>query len=389
MHTDFSDDQIEYAGRLLNHREQLDDREVQEWLEHPENRAVLDQLARTRQELDKRDFSALKANEWKVLRNQLHLSKTRVLRLWMSVAATVVLGVGIGVWFGLLQEKNLPLAGNSLSETEILPGKRVAFLTLADGQKVELGKGNIRLDDGKVITILNDSVDGLHYTTIETHDEPLKEEYNSLKIPVGGFYKLVLSDGTKVWLNADSELKYPVRFVGGKREVYLKGEGYFQVSKDSCRQFIVHLQNSEITVLGTAFNVSAYEDEAHVYTTLEEGRVAFYSRQNKQRILLKPGMQSDMEVATGKTVVSEVDPSLYSAWIEGRFVFQSLDLESILRQLRRWYDFEVFFQQQEVKNYRFRGVLSRDMDIRQALDIIEETTDLKFDIKGKTILVRK
>nr|WP_306444565.1 DUF4974 domain-containing protein [Odoribacter splanchnicus] len=100
-------------------------------------------------------------------------------------------------------------------------------------------------------------------------------------------------------------------------------------------------------------------------------------------------MQSDMEVATGKTVVSEVDPSLYSAWIEGRFVFQSLDLESILRQLQRWYDFEVFFQQQEVKNYRFRGVLSRDMDIRQALDIIEETTDLKFDIKGKTILVRK
>ena len=98
MHTDFSDDQIEYAGRLLNHREQLDDREVQEWLEHPENRAVLDQLARTRQELDKRDFSALKANEWKVLKNQLHLSKTRVLRLWMSVAATVVLGVGIGVW---------------------------------------------------------------------------------------------------------------------------------------------------------------------------------------------------------------------------------------------------------------------------------------------------
>lgn len=158
---------------------------------------------------------------------QLHLSKTRVLRLWMSVAATVVLGVGIGVWFGLQQEKNLPLAGNSLSETEILPGKRVAFLTLADGQKVELGKGNIRLDDGKVVTILNDSVDGLHYTTIETHDEPLKEEYNSLKIPVGGFYKLVLSDGTKVWLNADSELKYPVRFVGGKREVYLKGERLF------------------------------------------------------------------------------------------------------------------------------------------------------------------
>ena len=389
MHADFSDNQIEYAGRLLNHREELDDREVQQWLEHPENRAVLDQLARIRQELDKRDFSALKTDEWKVLQNQLRLAKTRVLRWWMSVAAVVVLGLGIGAWFWLHQESHLPLAENNVRETEIVPGRQMAYLTLANGHQVELGKENVRLDYGKIIKIVDDSVNGLHYTPIDTEEEPLKEEYNTLKIPVGGFYKLVLSDGTKIWLNADSELKYPIRFVGDKREVYLKGEGYFQVSKDTSRQFTVHLQHSEVTVLGTTFNVSAYEDEAHVYTTLEEGSVAFYSRQSKQQVLLKPGMQSDMEVATGKTVVTEVDPAVYSVWIEGRFVFQSLDLESILRQLQRWYDFEVFYQQQEVKQYRFRGVLSRDMDIRQALDIIEETTDLKFDVKGKTILVRK
>ena len=238
-----------------------------------------------------------------------------------------------------------------------------------------------------MVTILNDSVDGLYYTTLETHDEPLKEEYNSLKIPVGGFYKLVLSDGTKVWLNADSELKYPVRFVGGKREVYLKGEGYFQVSKDSCRQFIVHLQNSEITVLGTAFNVSAYEDEAHVYTTLEEGRVVFYSRQNKQRILLKPGMQSDMEVATGKTVVSEVDPSLYSAWIEGRFVFQSLDLESILRQLQRWYDFELFYADPDVKEMHFTIDILKYEEISKVLNLMERVNKVKFTQKGRTVVV--
>lgn len=389
MHVDFTDDQIEYAARLLNHRGQLDDREVQEWLGYPENRAVLDQMARIRQEADRRDFSALKANEWKSVQNHLHRSERRVVRRWMSVAAVLVLGVGIGVWFGWHRESRLPLAEDKARETEIVPGRQRASLTLANGQQIELGKENVRLEYGRAISIVHDSVNGLHYTTIDPEAEPLKEEYNTLKIPVGGFYKLVLADGTKVWLNADSELKYPVRFVGKKREVYLKGEGYFQVSKDTSRQFTVHLQHSGITVLGTAFNVSAYEDEAHVYTTLEEGSVTFYSRRNKQQVLLKPGMQSDMEVATGKTVVSEVDPSLYSAWIEGRFVFQSLDLESILRQLQRWYDFEVFYQQQEVKKYRFRGVLSRDMDIRQALDIIEETTDLKFDIQGKTILVRK
>lgn len=390
MHVDFSDNQIEYALRLLKHREQLDDREVREWLDHPENRIVLDQMARMRQELDKRDFSALKANEWNALQHHIHQYKIYVIRRWVSVAAVVVLCLGIVAWFGLQQEENLPLADNIGSETEILPGKQMAYLILTDGHKVELGKENIELDYKGGVRIVNDSVKGLHYTAaIDMEKEPLNEEYNTLKIPVGGFFRLVLADGTKVWLNADSELKYPVQFVGEKREVYLKGEAYFQVSKDSSRQFTVHLQNSEVTVLGTTFNVCAYEDEAHVYTTLEEGCVAFYSCQSKQQVILKPGMQSAMEVATGKTVVSEVDPSLYSAWIEGRFVFQSLDLESILRQLQRWYGFEVFYQQQEVKKYRFRGVLSRDMDIRQALDIIEETTDLKFDIKGKAIMVRK
>ena len=162
-----------------------------------------------------------------------------------------------------------------------------------------------------------------------------------------------------------------------------------EVSALSEKYYSIDLTHFEADVEKTLLGLGFKREDLQRQTTLEEGRVVFYSRQNKQRILLKPGMQSDMEVATGKTVVSEVDPSLYSAWIEGRFVFQSLDLESILRQLQRWYDFEVFFQQQEVKNYRFRGVLSRDMDIRQALDIIEETTDLKFDIKGKTILVRK
>ena len=307
--------------------------------------------------------------------------RKRNIRMGVAVAASICLLItsGLWLWLGTLGEERVVLAEQGRQNN--------VCLVLSTGEMVDIsnvGQEEVKLDKGTKLYEGN----RLEYVRPDSlHKKEL--EFNQLIIPKGTFYHLVLSDGTKVWLNADSELKYPVRFVGGKREVYLKGEGYFQVSKDSCRQFIVHLQNSEITVLGTAFNVSAYEDEAHVYTTLEEGRVAFYSRQNKQRILLKPGMQSDMEVATGKTVVSEVDPSLYSAWIEGRFVFQSLDLESILRQLQRWYDFEVFFQQQEVKNYRFRGVLSRDMDIRQALDIIEETTDLKFDIKGKTILVRK
>ena len=188
-------------------------------------------------------------------------------------------------------------------------------------------------------------------------------------------------------MNSESSLRYPVKFGLHRREIFLSGEIYLEVVPDTQRPFIVHTANRTIKVLGTRFNVRNYPTDSLWSTTLVEGKIQI--GHNDTTYILKPGEQYTASRQEGRPQISSVNPALYTSWISGKIIFHNERLEEIIRQLQRWYDFEVFFQQQEVKNYRFRGVLSRDMDIRQALDIIEETTDLKFDIKGKTILVRK
>ena len=215
------------------------------------------------------------------------------------------------------------------------------------------------------------------------------EEYNKLTTPVGGEYSLVLSDGTKVFLNADSELKYPVEFSDGKRIVDLKGEAYFEVHKDSLRPFIVRMNGAEVTVLGTSFNVNTYEDDGQIYTTLVNGSVRVSSVKNGQAEVLKPGMQSVMDVQSGQLTVREVDVEPYVAWREGRFVFRAMTLDLIMRQLQRWYDFEVFYQNPELKDYEFRGVIKRDMDLDKVLSVIKVTTNVDFEVKGKVITIIK
>lgn len=215
------------------------------------------------------------------------------------------------------------------------------------------------------------------------------EEYNKLTTPIGGEYSLVLSDGTKVFLNADSELKYPVEFSDGKRIVDLKGEAYFEVHKDSLRPFIVRMNGAEVTVLGTSFNVNTYGDDGQIYTTLVNGSVRVSSMKNKQEEILKPGMQSVMNVQSGLLTVRKVDVEPYVAWREGRFVFRAMTLDLIMRQLQRWYDFEVFYQNSELKDYEFRGVIKRDMDLDKVLSVIKATTNVDFEVKGKVITIIK
>ena len=217
----------------------------------------------------------------------------------------------------------------------------------------------------------------------------VKEEYNKLVTPTGGEYFLTLSDGTRVFLNAASELKYPVEFVGGKRVVDLDGEAYFEVRKDSLRPFIVRVNGAEVTVLGTSFNVNTYGDDGLIYTTLVNGSVRILSEKNGQEEVLTPGMQGVMNIQTGQLTVREVDVESYVTWREGRFVFRTMTLDLIMRQLQRWYDFEVFYQNPELKEYEFRGVIKRDMDLDKVLSVIKATTNVDFEVKGKVITIIK
>ena len=327
---------------------------------------------------------ALRRREWKRLEARIVRRRGRSVRLirFRVVAAVCILALGIGavgLWSNSRQDRGgSPLAGS------IRMGSPKAIVELAGGQQFLFNKDTtLRLEaQGIQLVSSRDTLDIIQPVIAGERGE----EYNVVRIPHGGEYITRLPDGSVVHLNAGSELKVPVYFGTESREVWLRGEGFFEVVHRENLIFTVHTDKADISVLGTEFDVRAYTDEKEVVTTLVQGAVGVISGRTYDR--LKPGEQARI-AGKGDIRVAEVDIYPFIAWKNGRMVFENERLEKIMAELQRWYDFEVFFQQQEVKNYRFRGVLSRDMDIRQALDIIEETTDLKFDIKGKTILVRK
>ena len=383
---DYKDDDIEFANRLLARREELNDEEVTAWLKEKDHVELLDEIAAIRQKLSRQSYGESGEEEFLYLEKSIYDRKSRRMTLRWSIAASIILLVGLFVGRTINGVRDIH-EEQELAKSVMQPGTSKAILMMADGKEVVLEQGqnlNILLNERVRVAT---SSQGIVY---EEHGKGMvTEEYNKLTTPVGGEYSLVLSDGTKVFLNADSELKYPVEFSDGKRIVDLKGEAYFEVHKDSLRPFIVRMNGAEVTVLGTSFNVNTYGDDGQIYTTLVNGAVRVSSVKNGQAEVLKPGMQSVMDVQSGQLTVREVDVEPYVAWREGRFVFRAMTLDLIMRQLQRWYDFEVFYQNPELKDYEFRGVIKRDMDLDKVLSVIKVTTNVDFEVKGKVITIIK
>lgn len=382
----YKDDDIEFANRLLTRREELNDEEVTAWLKEKDHVELLDEIAAIRQKLSGQSYGENGEEEFLYLEKSIYDRKSRRMTLRWSIAASIILLVGLFVGRTINGVRDIH-EEQELAKSVMQPGTSKAILMMADGKEVVLEQGqnlNILLNERVRVAT---SSQGIVY---EEHGKGMvTEEYNKLTTPVGGEYSLVLSDGTKVFLNADSELKYPVEFSDGKRIVDLKGEAYFEVHKDSLRPFIVRMNGAEVTVLGTSFNVNTYGDDGQIYTTLVNGSVRVSSVKNGQAEVLKPGMQSVMDVQSGQLTVREVDVEPYVAWREGRFVFRAMTLDLIMRQLQRWYDFEVFYQNPELKDYEFRGVIKRDMDLDKVLSVIKVTTNVDFEVKGKVITIIK
>ena len=382
----YKDDDIEFANRLLTRREELNDEEVTAWLKEKDHVELLDEIAAIRQKLSGQSYGENDEEEFLHLEKNIYEQKSRRMTLRWSIAASIILLVGLFVGRTINGVRDMH-EEQELAKNVMQPGTLKAVLMMADGKEVVLEQGQ------NLNTLLNERVRvatsnrGIVY---EEHGKGVvTEEYNKLTTPIGGEYSLVLSDGTKVFLNADSELKYPVEFSDGKRIVDLKGEAYFEVHKDSLRPFVVRVNGAEVTVLGTSFNVNTYGDDGQIYTTLVNGAVRVSSVKNGQAEVLKPGMQSVMDVQSGQLTVREVDVEPYVAWREGRFVFRAMTLDLIMRQLQRWYDFEVFYQNPELKDYEFRGVIKRDMDLDKVLSVIKVTTNVDFEVKGKVITIIK
>lgn len=223
------------------------------------------------------------------------------------------------------------------------------------------------------------------------HDSvPVKElQYNELIVPRGTFFHLVLSDGTKVWLNADSRIKYPVAFGEDKRQVELQGEGYFEVAKEEGRPFIVSTDRMDVRVLGTTFDVNTYEDQGKVFVVLKEGLVEVLAEGNESRIIT-PGQMALLDVFDlGAGIqVEKCDADVYTAWKQGSYSFRNMPLREMLKQVSRYYDVTIVYEDGFEEEY-YTGDISRDISLESLLSVIENSTSVSFKLERKTVYIQK
>ena len=314
-----------------------------------------------------------------VLQKRKRNARVRRIRRIVSIAAGVVLPLlAVVLWYGTRGKTgNVPEQVASV----IRHGGIKAELVLADGTTRILSSevtDSLLVQQGANIVVQNQGV------SYRENSSVVEEHYNTLRVPRGGEYSITLSDGTVVYLNSESELRYPVKFVGEDRRVYLSGEAYFDVTQDKAHPFIVDVKNSTVRVLGTSFDVRAYADENEVLTTLVQGSVRF-SAGNKS-VILKPGEQAVLD-KSGRVENRKVDTYLYTAWKEGFFVFVVEGLEDILSRLSRWYDVDVFYGSEKVKEYHFTGHMEKYENIEVILNAISKMVGVHFTIKDRTVVV--
>ncbi|GAA4305358.1 FecR family protein [Compostibacter hankyongensis] len=308
------------------------------------------------------------------------------------IAAAVLMLLAAGV-FCYLMTRRAPGHKNALAKREtgryennVSPGGHKAVLTLSNGQQVTLGNSSagVLAKQGGVIIRKQDSGE-LVYHNASGEAATGQVYYNTITTPQGGEYKIVLSDGTKVWLNARTVLLYPTAFTGNVRRITLSGEAYFEVAQEEHTPFIVEAGHTKIQVLGTHFNVNAYEDEGAVRTTLSEGAVRVSA--GKESRLLKPGEQASLNNRTGRLKVKPADVDRALAWKNGLFYFNNTDIQTILREVARWYDVEIVYQAKDLEGKRFSGVMSRYAEVSALLERLELTGTVHFKVEGRTIIV--
>lgn len=303
---------------------------------------------------------------------------------YLKIAVVVFLGLG-GTIFYLSQEIPVAREKQLLSLAEVRPGGNQAVLILENGEEVNLQRNKGDHLSGKGWKIENDGKLCYENPVIP---EAVEDIWHTLRVPKGGEYTLLLEDGTQVRLNSDSELKYPVHFGQGQRRVFLSGEAYFKVARDEAKQFVVETDRMDVQVFGTSFDVMAYPEEATFYATLVEGNVEVSGeKMNRPGIRLQPGWQAACE--KGEITTREVDVDLYTAWIQGRFAFKSEELEIVLRKLERWYNVQFMVTDETIRKKRFTGSVSRYGDIGKILNMLEWTTNIRFEVVGNQINVVK
>ena len=325
-----------------------------------------------------------KEKMWRVLESYRRKGgeRRRIAGAWRWVAVFLLpLLLGGTIWIVLGDKQERPVVAEAVLEA----GRSQAVLILAKGERIDLTSGRTDSLPGQVgVNVLRDSARGVVYERREEQAE--NPEYNTLVVPRQGEFQVVLADGSKVYLNSESEIRYPTFFAGGERRVYLKGEAFFEVTSDTSRPFIVNVGEMDVRVLGTRFNVNAYVPERAIRTTLVSGKVRVSDREDKAAVVLEPGQQAVWK-KNGLTM-REVDALAVSAWVDGKFYFEEgMTLEEITEQLQRWYDIDFFFASERVKHFVFAGMIKKEYAANEIFSIIEKAARVKFTVNGRTVAV--
>lgn len=337
-------------------------------------------------ELTENEFTEISKEIW----NKLPQKPVGVIKLWPRIAAvaSVLLLLTAGTFYFVHKGKSVFQRTETIAY--VAPGGNKAILTLANGQKIVLTTakdGQLAVQDGTAITKTADGSISYQSTagTSDVSSPAASSAYNMVSTPVGGQYHLTLADGTNVWLNAASSIKYPTAFNSDRRKVEITGEVYFEVTHNPAKPFLVQSKNQEVEVLGTHFNINCYGDDNNATkTTLLEGSVKVTGAKGFK--LIKPGQQT---VLRGNNLaVAAADMEEVVAWKNGYFKFNG-NLEGIMSKVARWYDVSIVYQSKPDPGYTFEGEISRARPLGEILKIMEYTGKVHFTIEGRRIIVSK
>ncbi|MEQ8715397.1 MAG: DUF4974 domain-containing protein [Cyclobacteriaceae bacterium] len=369
-------------------------KELQNWIEEsPDHLALIERLQDNNELLNKLEVYELFDKEavWQKLEKDQFSTKVVKMdtRKSLRYAASVLLPLMLagGLFYYYYRQPTDSLA--NIDEV-IQPGVQKATLVLSEGELIDLTSQTASKTIVQGSSQIVNREQSLDYSgnNIDSGSEGQESAspliYNELITPRGGRYQLTLADGTKVTLNADSKLRFPVAFTDSTRDVYLQGEAFFEVAHNY-KAFTVNTENLDVRVLGTIFNVSAYPSEMQTSATLVEGSVKLLAQQKTK--LLVPGDRGIFTTGSSTLEVGQVNTALYTSWVQGKVEFENEDLESVMKRLARWYDFKYEFKNEQARNFHFTARIENTQRISTILEMLELTTNVQFELQERTIII--
>lgn len=319
-----------------------------------------------------------------VLKRNIRHEAVRLRKLYIGWAAAAAVLIITGLWIGLERVQDQSGIFTSIQQQIIVPGQDKAILELEDGRIINLdSSGGQGVKNSYVFT---DSAGMMTFSTQELPPAETNAGERTLRTPKGGQFAAILSDGTKVWLNAESSITFPTTFAQRSREVSITGEVYFEVTKNQTKPFLVHVSQQIVKVLGTHFNINAYPENEAVQTSLLEGSVAVIA--GGKHVQLFPGQMSVWKQSQGGLKVSPIqDVENLLAWKDGMFCFDNNNIAEIMQVLARWYDIEFSFEKGDYSNCVFVGMIPKKKSIQEVLNILGASQQLEFKIKGRKVIV--